>query len=146
MTEMSSETRRILREAIAEAHLSDHRDLDTGPLARLSDQLSRPTSGGTVFRQGSKSRNHKCSPADGYQPPSLPQGDSLTLMRNRMLTSTLNLQRTATPPGIPCCPTSPRHAATKDHPPPPAPLTAPREPLADIDFAFQAHGGEVAGA
>ncbi|MEV6987522.1 hypothetical protein ACGFIV_32515 [Sphaerisporangium sp. NPDC049003] len=37
MTEMSSETRKILREAIAQAHLSDRHDVDTGPLARLEE-------------------------------------------------------------------------------------------------------------
>jgi hypothetical protein len=38
---------------------------------------------GTVFQQGSWPWSKKCSPAGGYQAPSLPDGDSLTLIRSR---------------------------------------------------------------
>ncbi|GIH50586.1 hypothetical protein Mro03_57650 [Microbispora rosea subsp. rosea] len=45
------------------------------------EPLSRPTGKGTIFHQDSGSRRDKCSLTCGYQAPSLPDGDSLTLIR-----------------------------------------------------------------
>jgi signal transduction histidine kinase len=58
---------------------------DLRPPARarhpISDQLSRPASGGTVFHQDSESRPTKCSPAGGYPPRVCRMADSLALIR-----------------------------------------------------------------
>ena len=47
---------------------------DAAPPARGIDR-------GTISRQGSQPRRKKCSPADGYQAPSLPYGDPVALIR-----------------------------------------------------------------
>ena len=54
------------------------------PARTTSQQRSTlPATGrGTIFLQGSRPWSTKCSPAGGYQPPSLPYGDSLTLIRS----------------------------------------------------------------